>query len=306
MNRGPKSMSLRRRLAGVVTVSVAMLASGCGASSVAVDGIAAAADGDSSRTAEELAAGSPLPIADESDQGDAESGATFERAASGPAPLVLDIPGLVESMEPPSTLNATALVAEGSVAVWAEPDAGTEPAWQLAVPTEFAGLRHFLVLEELTAVDGTEWLRIQVPVRPNGSEGWIPREDVTLNDVTTRVLVDLSDRSVVVWDGLDIVIDTRVAIGTDRTPTPTGTYYIRDSFPWNPESVYGPWVFALSSYSEAIGQINGGDAVVAIHGTRDNSVLGSAVSLGCIRIDNDVLLEMSEIVEPGTPVEVVP
>ncbi len=218
----------------------------------------------------------------------------------------LVVPGLPQSVEIPTTLNATALIEEGAVAVWAEPDAATDPTWQLAVPTEFGSLRHFLVLEELTADDGTEWLKIQVPVRPNGTEGWIPRAEVVLNDVTTRVLIDLSDRSVVVWDGDDIVIDTRVAVGTDRTPTPTGSYYIRDSFPWDPASVYGPWVFALSSYSEVIDEINGGEAVVALHGTRDNSVLGSAVSLGCIRIDNNVLLEMSTIVEPGTPVEVVP
>lgn len=77
-------------------------------------------------------------------------------------------------------------------------------------------------------------------------------------------------------------------------------------FPWDPESIYGPWVFALSSYSEVIDQINGGDAVVAIHGTRNNTILGQAVSLGCIRLDNDTLRQLARLVEPGTPVEVIP
>ncbi len=201
---------------------------------------------------------------------------------------------------------ATAHETQGSVAVWAEPDAASEPAWTLAVPTEFGGPRHFAVLEEATDADGARWLRVQVPVRPNGSEGWIPADTVAVAPVTTRILVDLSERSVVVWDGDDVVMNTTGAIGAALTPTPTGSYYIRDMFPWDPESIYGPWVFALSSYSEVIDQINGGDAVVAIHGTRNNTILGEAVSLGCIRLDNDTLRELATLVEPGTPVEVVP
>ncbi len=292
----PVSTALPVRLL-VILCSFVVLVAACGGAGSSGDGDATADDDASGVAGDELA----LPVVSDDDDLDADFG-----EPSTPPPAALEVPGLPQSVEIPSTLNATAVVEEGVVAVWAEPDSDVDPEWELAVPTEFGGLRHFLVLEELTTSDGSEWLRIQVPVRPNGTEGWIPRSHVTLNEVTSRVLIDLSDRSVVVWDGDDIVIDTRVAIGTDRTPTPTGTYYVRDSFPWNPESVYGPWVFALSSYSEVIDQINGGDAVVALHGTRDNSVLGEAVSLGCIRIDNDVLLEMSTIVEPGTPVEVVP
>ena len=205
----------------VAIAAFAVLAASCsGSNSVEVD----SAEADTGVAEGELA----LPVVTDDDELDIE----FDEPAE-PPPSTLEVPGLPESVDIPSTLNATALIEEGNVEVWAEPDADTEPTWQLAVPTEFGGLRHFLVLEELTADDGTEWLRIQVPVRPNGSEGWIPRSAVTLTDVTSRVLIDLSDRSVVVWDGLDIVIDTRVAVGTDRTPTPTGSYYIRDSFPWD-------------------------------------------------------------------------
>lgn len=282
-----------------VLLALALIVASCGDSSV---DRATGDDASSGESAAGLDAGAELALPVVSDEGDQ---AAYDTPTE-PPPSELNVPGLPKSVDIPSTLNATAKVENGDVGIWAEPDGDADPLWRLAVPTEFGGLRHFLVLEELTAEDGSEWLRIQVPVRPNGTEGWIPRSHVELNDVTTRVLIDLSDRSVVVWDGLDIVIDTTAGVGTDRTPTPTGSYYIRDSFAWNPESVYGPWVFALSSYSEVIGQINGGDAVVALHGTRDNSVLGTAVSLGCIRIDNDVLLEMSTIVEPGTPVEVVP
>ncbi len=62
----------------------------------------------------------------------------------------------------------------------------------------------------------------------------------------------------------------------------------------------------LSAYSEAIDQINGGDAVVAIHGTQRPDLIGAAASLGCVRLENDTLRELAAIIEPGAPVEVVP
>lgn len=197
-----------------------------------------------------------------------------------------------------STL-ATAKATEGTVAVYSSPN-DPQPTWSLGVPTEFGGLRHFLVIGE-----SGDWLEVQVPVRPNGSTGWVARSDVNLSPIQHRVVVDLSDRSLVVWEGDRIVLDTTGAIGRPSAPTPEGTFFIRDIFEWNPDSVYGPWVLALSSYSEVIDQINGGDAVVAIHGTNAPNKLGQAVSLGCIRLENDMVSLLAETVGPGTPIEIV-
>lgn len=195
---------------------------------------------------------------------------------------------------------ATALVTEGLVAIYANPD-DASAAWDLAVPTEFGGLRHFLVIGE-----AGDWLEVQVPVRPNGSTGWIHRSAVRLAAVDHSVQIDISERSVVVWNGDEVVLDTTGAVGRASAPTPEGSFYIRDIFEWNPESVYGPFVLALSSYSETIDQINGGDAVVAIHGTNAPWDLGEAVSLGCIRLDNEAVTLLAQTVGPGTPVHIVP
>lgn len=227
--------------------------------------------------------------------------AEIAEVASGVRALSVDVPGLATSVEIRSSVLATALAATGSVDIWAYPDAREAPEWSLSVPTEFGGPRHFRVIAEYGA-----WLKVQVPVRPNGTEGWIPRDAVELAPVTTRVEVDLSERSVIVWDGDDVVMDTSGTIGAPRTPTPTGTYYIRDAFPWYPDSIYGPWVLALSAYSEAIDEINGGAAVVALHGTQRPDLVGRAASLGCIRLDNETITELAGLVGPGTPVEIVP
>ncbi len=229
-----------------------------------------------------------------------------ESALVSPVPALL---GASQQIDPPqqtetgpalvmgSTL-ATARIEDGVVEIY--DSAGGEVGWNLTVPTEFGGLRHFLVVGQ-----AGDWLQVQVPVRPNGTTGWIQRSAVKVSGINHRVQVDISDRSVIVWENGKVVLDTTGAVGRESAPTPLGSFYIRDIFEWNPESVYGPWVLALSSYSETIDQINGGDAVVAIHGTNDPWSLGNAVSLGCIRLDNDMVTQLAHLVGPGTPIEIV-
>ena len=225
-----------------------------------------------------------------------------DRADDGavePAPLV--VPGLPRSIPIEDVNVALVLPTLESVDVYAAPFDSAPVGWTLPRIDEFGQPRVFRV----TSVDGS-YLRVQVPARPNESEGWVHQDDVELSSVAHRVLIDLSERSVVVWEGDDVVIDTTGAIGRPSAPTPTGSYYVRSAFPWDANSVYGPWVLPLSAYSETIDQINGGDAVVAIHGTQRTDLLGSAVSLGCIRLDNDTVTQLASVVPAGTPVEIVP
>ena len=51
---------------------------------------------------------------------------------------------------------------------------------------------------------------------------------------------------------------------------------------------------------------NGGDGEIGIHGNNDASVLGSDVTHGCIRMDNDAITELTKVIRLGTPVDVVP
>lgn len=150
-----------------------------------------------------------------------------------------------------------------------------------------------------------DFYNVQVPMRPNESTGYIRKSEVDVISTDQRILIDLSDRSVIVWNGDEIVFNTTGTIGQPSSPTPTGSFYVRNVFEWYADSIYGPYVIPLSAYSEAIDQINGGDAVVAIHGTQRPDLMGAAASLGCVRLDNDTLRELAAIVEPGAPVEVV-
>jgi lipoprotein-anchoring transpeptidase ErfK/SrfK len=58
-------------------------------------------------------------------------------------------------------------------------------------------------------------------------------------------------------------------------------------------------------YSEVLtGWTQGGP--VAIHGTNRPDLIGQAVSNGCVRIRNDVLLRMFRVTLAGTPVVIQP
>lgn len=196
---------------------------------------------------------------------------------------------------------ATVTAQEGAIDVWADRpvDDGTVPAPASAVPVvnEFGGPARFLVQEQVGP-----WLRVQLPVRPNGSEGWVAQAQVTLAAVAHRVEISLSERRLRVLQGDEVVLESRVAVGRPDAPTPTGRFYLRDSFAWDPHSAYGPYVLPLSGYSESIDVINGGEAVIAIHGTNRPESVGRAASLGCLRTDNETITALAHLIAPGTPV----
>ncbi len=238
-----------------------------------------------------------LPLSDEFESPEA-SGA-MPATTTRPATTTTEVDP-TPSIPPGGSLVATSLQTEGEVPVWSTPDADSEPAWLLPAETEFWGERHFLVLE-----DAGDWLRVSLPVRPNGTEGWIPKDDVSMSVSTYLVRIHLDQPLLEVWQDDRLVFETTPAIGNERAPTPLGRWYIRDILQWDPASVYGPWVLALSAFSEHIEQINGSDAVVAIHGTNRPDLLGQRVSLGCIRLSNDDVTRLAQTVPAGTPVEIV-
>jgi lipoprotein-anchoring transpeptidase ErfK/SrfK len=150
-----------------------------------------------------------------------------------------------------------------------------------------------------------DWLKVLLPIRPNDSTGWIKRSDVTVTSNPFRIEVDLSDHTLEVLKNDQVIMEDKVAIGKSSTPTPVGRFYLRVLVkPPDPNTVYGPYAYGLSSHSEALLEFNGGDAEVGIHGNNDASVLGKDVSNGCIRMDNAKITQLATMLPLGTPVEV--
>lgn len=167
------------------------------------------------------------------------------------------------------------------------------------VPTVFA-----VLAKRVDRHCGVSWYRVLLPMKPNGITGWIRPYAVKLVPLTTRIVVDLSDRRVTLFDRGRRVLSATAAIGTPRTPTPTGRYYVNQRLiPTDSSGPFGPGAIGISAFSEVLtGWVQGGP--VAIHGTNRPELLGRAVSNGCIRVRNDLLVRIFRKALAGTPVTV--
>lgn len=192
-----------------------------------------------------------------------------------------------------------ATVLGDGVDVHAEPGGG-EVLHTLASPNDFGVERAFLVESN----EG-EWLQVLLPVRPNGSTGWVRSEEVSLTTTGYRVEVDTGDFEFTVFDGDEEVRTGVIGTGEGETPTPEGRYYFTELLqPPDPEGPYGVYAFGLSGFSETLETFAGGPGQLAVHGTNDEDALGRRVSHGCVRVSNEDITWMAENLPIGTPVEI--
>ncbi|HVF04421.1 MAG TPA: L,D-transpeptidase [Frankiaceae bacterium] len=152
-----------------------------------------------------------------------------------------------------------------------------------------------------------DWLRVHLPVRPNGSTGWVRRRDVTVRGVTYRLDVLRAAHELRLYRHGALVKTFPVGIGTTNTPTPGGTFYLKELLrPPDPSGDYGPYAYGLSGFSNVLTSFRGGDGVIGIHGTNDPSSVGRDVSHGCIRLRNADVTYLAKRLPLGTPVRVLP
>ncbi|HEU5277335.1 MAG TPA: L,D-transpeptidase [Gaiellaceae bacterium] len=147
---------------------------------------------------------------------------------------------------------------------------------------------------------------VQIPRRPNGATAWVPAAAVDVEPVTTRILVDLSEKRVTLYDRGRKVLTARAAVGSPATPTPTGSFYVNQRLiPLDRNGPFGPGAVGISAFSEVLtGWTQGGP--IAIHGTNAPWSIGRAVSNGCIRIRNPLLRKLFHRALNGTPVLIRP
>jgi lipoprotein-anchoring transpeptidase ErfK/SrfK len=194
-------------------------------------------------------------------------------------------------------------VARRPTVAFREPGRGTIARFGLVnvnrVPTTFR------VLEARLGPDcRPTWYRVQLPIRPNGADGWIRASSVRRYDVPFRILVDLSDRVITVYRGDDVLVRTPTAIGRPETPTPTGSYYVNQRLlASDPSGAFGPGGIGISAFSPTLRNWAQGGPI-GIHGTNQPESIGKVISNGCLRIDNVVLERLIHLLPDGTPVRI--
>ena len=121
-----------------------------------------------------------------------------------------------------------------------------------------------------------------------------------------KIVINLAGRSLALYDGETKIRLYPIAIGKPSSPTPVGYYKIcsKDKNPtWTDPSNYKNVI--PSGPNNPLGyrwmQIYGN---YGIHGTNNPKSIGNFVSNGCIRMWEENVEELFELVEIGTPVEI--
>ncbi len=161
------------------------------------------------------------------------------------------------------------------------------------------------VLGHRTSADGLEWLHVRLPGRPNGHTGWI-REHATVSSTTNwHIVVDTFRRRVIVYDGGRPVRVFRAIVGKPSTPTPRGEFFVEEAIQLRAGDVGAPFALALSARSNVLQEFDGGPGQIGLHGLANiGGVLGSAVSHGCVRLDNGAMRWLVIRIGPGVPVTI--
>ena len=161
------------------------------------------------------------------------------------------------------------------------------------------------VIGQTADVDGVGWLQVLLPGRPNGHTGWIKLRatraartgwHLVVNTTTRRVTIYYKGRSMRVFKAI---------VGKAATPTPRGEFFVEEVIQLRAGDVGAPFALALSARSNVLQEFAGGPGQIALHGLRNvGGALGTAVSHGCVRLDNAAIRWLNIRIGPGIPVTI--
>lgn len=217
------------------------------------------------------------------------------------APKTAEVSGTWRAVRATPTSYTVADAVGPTVALYRSPGVPlAEKPW-LANPT-WEGLPVvFLVLSQQE-----DWLHVRVSSRPNELTAYVARREVTLRTVHNHVLVEVGARRITVLHGDTVLVQAPVAVGTDRTPTPIGHFFVDGivDVPYD-GGPYGAYQVSVSGFSEVLQSFGGGVGQIALHGTNRPELLGQPVSNGCVRMTNETVTKLAELAPLGTPVQIV-
>jgi lipoprotein-anchoring transpeptidase ErfK/SrfK len=203
-----------------------------------------------------------------------------------------------------TTLTARVVVPAEALAA---PRPGAAARMRLTGATPWSGTaQRLMVTGRHTDDRGRDWVRVQLPVRPNQSSGWVPADHLRISATSVRFEVHLGSRRLEIWSGARRIAAWRAGIGRPGTPTPVGRFAIQDPVPTLPawRAVYGRYTLTLTAHSPTLRRFMGGDALVAIHGAGSGRSwrVGAASSYGCVILDEPALAVAARYARAGTPV----
>ncbi len=206
----------------------------------------------------------------------------------------------------PEPTGTRAVTAQGpALRVFEQPGPGAVLAQEIPAENDWGQRIALPVVGGFEDEEGTEWLRVMLPDRPNGSQGWLRGDEVRSREVASRIVVDLSDHSLTRFQDGQRVSRFSVGVGVPAYPTTSGRFFVWARVPYDPPTgAYGVFALGLSAFSDVITDWVGGGRM-AIHGTTNPTDRGRDVSHGCVRVYNPQMEELMDV-PLGTPVVIRP
>ena len=152
---------------------------------------------------------------------------------------------------------------------------------------------------------GEYWVKVRLPVLPNGTTGWVPRRALgAYNRIWTHLVIDRRLFSATLYRRGVAIFSTRVGVGKPYWPTPAGEFYVRERITGFTDPIYGPIAFGTNARSAVLTDWPGG-GFIGIHGTNQPQILPGRVSHGCVRMPNPAIRRLDRLMPLGTPVTIV-
>jgi lipoprotein-anchoring transpeptidase ErfK/SrfK len=161
------------------------------------------------------------------------------------------------------------------------------------------------VTRRATTADGRRWLRVMLPGRPNGRQGWIEQRGTSLKSTRWHLVVRTGSRQVAAYRDGRLVRSFRAVVGKPSTPTPRGEFFVEESILMPAGAAGAPYALATSARSNVLQEFEGGPGQIGIHGVRNlGGTPGTAVSHGCVRLADGPIRWLAARIAPGVPVTI--
>ena len=190
--------------------------------------------------------------------------------------------------------------------VFRTPDAGRPRVGSVPATRPITSGRTALpITGSTTSKDGRRWLKVMLPGRPNGSQGWISQAGTALTSTRWHIVVRTAVRRALVYLDGRLVRSFAAIVGKPSTPTPRGDFFVEENVIMPRRAPGAPYALALSARSNVYQEFEGGPGQIAIHGLANiGGTLGTAVSHGCVRLSNRNVSWLAARLEPGVPVSI--
>ena len=191
------------------------------------------------------------------------------------------------------------------IAAHRAPTASSPVLARLATVTPERTQNIVLVLASVEVAPGQSWYEVRLPILPNNSTGWVPRQALgNLYTVRTHLYVDRETFTATLKRDGRAIFNASVGVGKASTPTPRGEFYVRDEVAGFGQPFFGPIAFGTNGRSAVLTEWPDG-GFIGIHGTNQPAILPGAVSHGCIRMVNRDIRRLAKLMPIGTPVTII-